>query len=91
MVGINRGSTPRSQQNISMRKELELIEKIEVLIAHENHTYTLLKQFGRVPQQHRDMLKKRRRELKLYCAERRLAIIAERNQQKSLPQQAELF
>lgn len=74
-----------------MSKELELIEKVERLIAEENYTAKLFYQLGRVPLEHRDKVKVMRREIKALCAERRLAIIAERNQQKSLPKQAELF
>jgi hypothetical protein len=74
-----------------MINELQLIEKMERLIAEENHTAKLFYQFGRVPLEHRDKVKAMRREVKSLCAERRLAIIRERNQQKSLPQQAELF
>ncbi len=74
-----------------MSQELQLIEKMERLIAEENHTAKLFYQFGRVPLEHREMLKRRRQELKTLCAERRLAIIAERNQQEQLPTQAELF
>lgn len=74
-----------------MSKELELIEKVERLIAEENHTAKLFYQFGRVPLEHRDKVKAMRREIKSLCAERRLAIIRERNQQKQLPQQAQLF
>lgn len=74
-----------------MSNELELIEKVERLIAEENHTAKLFYQFGRVPLEHRDKVKAMRREIKALCAERRLAIIRERNQQQQLPQQQTLF
>ena len=74
-----------------MSKELHLIDLIETLIAEENYTYTLFKQFGRVPSEHREKIRRMRRSLKLICASRRLEIIAERNQQKQLPKQQELF
>ena len=74
-----------------MINELQLIEKMERLIAEENYTAKLFYQFGRVPLEHREKVKAMRREIKALCAERRLAIIRERNQQQQLPQQQTLF
>lgn len=91
MVRHGRGSTPHPQQKSIMNQELQLIEKMERLIAEENYTAKLFYQYGRVPLEHREKVKAMRRELKALCATRRLAIISERNQQKSLPTQAELF
>jgi hypothetical protein len=85
-MGLN---SPLTTNNMS--QELQLIEKMERLIAEENHTAKLFYQFGRVPLEHRDKVKAMRREVKALCAERRLAIIAERNQQKKSPTQQELF
>ena len=91
VIGHCRFESCPDNKNIVMINELQLIEKMERLIAEENHIAKLFYQFGRVPLEHREKVKAMRREVKALCASRRLAIIAERNQQKSLPQQQTLF
>lgn len=71
--------------------ELDFILHVESLIAEEYHMASIYRQYGRVPIEQREKVKRMRKEVKDYCAKRRLTIIAERNQQNSLPKQSELF
>ena len=74
-----------------MISELDLITKFEQLLAEQSYMANLYRQYGRVPYEQRDKVNLMRRELKALCAERRLEIIRERNQQKQEPQQQKLF
>lgn len=91
MVGMVGVRLPAHNKFKTMLTELELINKFEQLLAEQSHMANLYRQYGRVPIEQREKVSRMRREVKALCAERRLAIIRERNQQQKQPQQAQLF